>query len=268
VAHTSYYKKEYQELQSSIMKENWRKGLFDVIKKRERRLCKRRECGKFFEVKPSDPKVYCSHSCSAKIANSGRIQSEETRLKIGKASIGRPSPFKGILKVPREEIMCANPKCGKLFIAIKWANRKYCSNKCHMVITGGRPTSPKASRGKAGIRKDISDTIYFHSRWEANYARVLNYLGVKWEYEPKIFNLGTQNYTPDFYLSGTGEYVEVKNFLWKYSKIRDEKFRKLYPNIKLKLLLKEDYLKLQNKYAKLIKNWEYSNSPFNINKSV
>jgi len=40
----------------------------------------------------------------------------------------------------------------------------------------------------------------------------------------------------------------VKNFLWKYSKIRDEKFRKLYPNIKLQLLLKEDYLKLENKY--------------------
>ena len=131
-----------------------------------------------------------------------------------------------------------------------------------MAITGGKPTSPKASRGKAGIRKDISETIYFHSRWEANYARVLNYLGVKWEYEPKTFDLETQNYTPDFYLPATDEYIEVKNFLWKYSKIRDEKFRALYPDIRLKLLLKEDYLKLQNKYAVLISNWEYNNSSF------
>lgn len=143
--------------------------------------------------------------------------------------------------------------------------RKYCSNACAMTVTGGKPTSPKASRGKAGIRKDISNTIYFHSRWEANYARVLNYLSVKWMYEPKTFDLKTQNYTPDFYLPTTDEYIEVKNFLWKYSKIRDKKFRKLYPNIKLRLLLKEDYLNLQNKYAKLIMNWEYRNSPFNIN---
>ncbi len=130
---------------------------------------------------------------------------------------------------------------------------------------GGKPTSAKASRGKAGIRKDISETIYFHSRWEANYARMLNYLGVKWEYEPKTFDLGMQNYTPDFYLPETDEYIEVKNFLWKYSKIRDEKFRKLYPGIKLKMILKEDYLKLQEKYAKLIKDWEYNNSPFGMN---
>lgn len=261
MAHASYHKKEYQELQSRIMKENWRKGIFDVIKKRERRLCRRKECENFFEVKPSDPKVYCSHACSAIIANTGRIQSGETRLKIGRASVGKPSPFKGVLKAPRVEIICANSKCKKLFVAIKWADRKYCSNKCHMVVTGGKPTSPKASRGKAGIRKDISDAIYFHSRWEANYARMLNYLGVVWEYEPKTFDLGTQNYTPDFYLPATEEYVEIKNFLWKYSKVRDEKFRKLYPSIKLKMILKEDYLELQEKYAKSIKNWEYKNSP-------
>jgi len=90
------------------------------------------------------------------------------------------------------------------------------------------------------------------------------YLKIKWEYAPKTFDLETQNYTPDFYLPATDEYIEVKNFLWSYSKIRDQKFRKLYPNVKLQLLLKEDYLKLQNKYAKLIKGWEYDNSPFNV----
>jgi len=131
-----------------------------------------------------------------------------------------------------------------------------------MAVVGGKPTSPKASRGKAGIRKDISDKIYFYSRWEANYARLLNHLKIEWEYEPKTFDLGSQNYTPDFYLPKFDKYIEVKNFLWKYSKIRDQKFRKLYPDIKLQLLLKEDYLKLENKYSHLIPNWEYKNSKF------
>ena len=244
MSHGSYHEKEYQELQSRIMKENWKKGLFDSIRKREHRICKRESCGNIFETKLSDPRVYCSHSCSAKVGNMGRIQSQETRLKIGRTSLGRKSPFKGILKVPRINLMCANPSCHKIFTAVKRANRKYCSNKCTMEVVGGKPTSPKASKGKGGIRKDISDTIYFYSRWEANFARLMNYLKIKWEYAPKTFNLGTQNYTPDFYLPDAREYIEIKNFLWKYSKLRDKKFRKLYPNITLKLILKEDYLEL------------------------
>jgi len=245
------------------MKENWKKGLFDFVRKKEKRKCI--ICRKIFEVTPSDPKIYCSHKCSAIASNVGRIQSEETKLKIGKASLGRKNPYKGILKTPRINVVCANPKCGKVFLSEKYRNRKYCSNKCTMSVVGGRPTSAKASRGKAGIRKDISDTIYFYSRWEANFARLQNYLGIEWKYEPKTFDLGSQNYTPDFYLPETDTYVEVKNFLWKYSKIRDQKFRKLYPNIKLQLLLKEDYIKLENKYSHLIKNWEFKNSPFNLN---
>jgi hypothetical protein len=261
--HYSYNKKEYKEKQSAIMKENWKKGLFDSIRKREKRICIKEGCNKIFEVIPSNPKVYCCHSCSAKVNNVKRGPlSEETKLKIAKALIGTKSPYKGVLKVPRVEIICANPRCRKPFIAIKWANRKYCSNKCHMAVTGGKPTSPKAARGKAGIRKDISKIIYFYSRWEANFARLLNYLDIKWRYQPKTFDLITQNYTPDFYLPKYNTYVEIKNFLWKYSKIRDEKFRELYPKINLVLLLSEDYLKLQGEYSSLIKNWEYKNSPF------
>ncbi|OGD25818.1 hypothetical protein A2819_02140 [Candidatus Azambacteria bacterium RIFCSPHIGHO2_01_FULL_40_24] len=258
-----YNDTEYKERQSVIMKENWRKGLFDSIRKREKRTCK--GCGKIFEVIPSDPKIYCGHKCSAIVANFGRIQSADTKLKIGKALLGTKSLYKGIVKTPRVEVVCGNPKCKRVFIAEKFRNRKYCSNQCTMAVVGGNPTSPKASRGKAGIRKDISDKIYFYSRWEANYARLQNYLGIKWEYELKTFDLGSQNYTPDFYLPRTNTYIEVKNFLWKYSKIRDQKFRKLYPNIKLHLLLKDDYLKLENKYSKLIPNWEFKNSPFNVN---
>jgi len=261
----SYYTKEYREQQSIAMKENWKRGLFDSVRRREKRKCKKEGCDNIFEVIPSNPKVYCSHSCAAKVANSGRIQSEETRIKIGKSSIGRKSPYRGVIKTPRINVVCGNPKCGKIFLAEKFRKRKYCSNKCTMAVVGGKPTSPKASRGKAGIRKDISDKIYFYSRWEANFARLQNYLGVKWKYEPKTFDLGSQKYTPDFYLPKSNTYIEVKNFLWKYSKIRDDKFRKLYPNIKLRLLLKEDYLKLENKYSRLIKNWEYKNSLVNIN---
>jgi len=131
-----------------------------------------------------------------------------------------------------------------------------------MKIVGGRPTSPKASRGKAGIRKDVSTSIYFYSRWEANIARLYNYLGTKWKYESKTFDIGEQMYTPDFFLPDENKFVEVKNFWWKYSKERDRKFRKVYPNVQLDVILKEQYLKLEKQYAHHILKWEYKNSKF------
>ena len=263
-----YNTQEYKKKQSAITKENWKKGIFDFHFKRERRRCARKKCSKIFEVIPSDPKIYCCRSCAGKINNVGRGPlSEGTKLKIAKALTGRKNPHwgnnaEGRIIVPRVEVVCANPKCKKVFLKERWMRKKFCSNKCVMEVVGGRPTSPKAARGKAGIRKDISKTIYFYSRWEANIARLFNYLDIKWVHQPKTFNLVSQNYTPDFYLPDHNIYVEVKNFLWKYSKIRDSKFRKLYPDIKLALLLKKDYLKFEKKYSHLIKNWEYKNSPF------
>jgi len=267
MTHDFYNTQEYKDRQSVIMKENWKKGFFDFHYKREKRVCVRQGCSKTFKAILSDPKIYCSRSCAALVNNKKRKSpSWETRLKVSKSLKGKISPFKGITKIPRVKIKCANSRCRKIFLVEPWVTRKFCSNKCAMAVVGGRPTSPRAARGKAGIRKDVSKTIYFYSRWEANMARLFNYLGIEWIHQPKTFNLGSQHYTPDFYLPEYGIYIEVKNFLWKYSKIRDRKFRKFYPNIDLILLLKENYLELENKYSRFIKNWEYKNSPFLISK--
>jgi hypothetical protein len=250
------------------MKENWRKGVFNFHYKREKRTCARDGCNQVFEVTHSDPQIYCSQNCSASVNNEKRGPlSHETRLKIAKSLKGTKSPLKGLIKVARIKTICANSHCRKAFLREKWRNARFCSNRCAMDVIGGRPTSPKAARGKAGIRKDISRKIYFYSRWEVNIARLFNYLGVKWIYQPKTFDLGSQNYTPDFYLPDYNTYIEVKNFLWRYSKIRDMKFRKLYPGINLISLLKKDYLKLENKYSHFIRNWEYKNSPFLADKT-
>jgi hypothetical protein len=245
-----------------LTKANWKKGIFSFHFKREKRKCKRLECNNVFEVIPSNPKIYCSRSCSARVNNVKRGPlPKEVKLKIATKLRGRENPHSSII-IPRVEVICANPKCRKVFLEERWMKRKFCSNKCAMAVIGGKPTSPKAARGKAGIRKDINKTIYFYSRWEANIARLYNFLGIKWIHQPKTFDLGSQNYTPDFYLPDSDIYIEVKNFLWEYSKIRDEKFRRLYPDIRLTLILKEDYLKLEKTYSSLIPNWEFKNSPF------
>ena len=93
-------------------------------------------------------------------------------------------------------------------------------------------------------------------------ARLYTYLGVQWVYAPTSFDLNGQTYTPDFYLPEYDTYIEIKNFWWKYSVERDKKFRKLYPTLKLEIILKKDYLVIEEEYSSLIENWEYRNSPF------
>ncbi|MDP2665826.1 MAG: hypothetical protein Q8P23_04345 [bacterium] len=95
-------------------------------------------------------------------------------------------------------------------------------------------------------------------------ARLYTYLGMKWEFAPRRFDIGGQMYTPDFYLPKTDTYVEVKNFWGEYSRIRDEKFRATHPTVRLEVVLKEDYLKLEQAYAHLIPHWEYKNSAFGV----
>ena len=83
---------------------------------------------------------------------------------------------RGMVIVPRKEVICANPNCKSRFLVERWKKTKFCSNHCAMRVIGGQPTSPRASRGKAGIRNDISTRVYFYSRWEANFARLMRYM--------------------------------------------------------------------------------------------
>lgn len=264
MSHAFYSSTGYRLKQSALTHENWKKGKFDSLHRREKRTCARRDCGKEFEVIPSYPNIYCGHSCAAAVNNQRRGPlTEEVKQKIAEALRGRIYPER---KKNLIEKHCKNQECVKTFLIWPYLQktRKFCSNQCAMAVIGGRPTSPRASRGKAGIRKDIDLTTYFYSRWEANIARLYTHLGIAWLYAPTSFDLGSQVYTPDFYLPDSNKYIEVKNFWWKYSRERDEKFRKLYHYIKLDVILKPEYLVLEKKYAKLIPMWEYRNTPFKV----
>lgn len=252
-----YNSNEYREKQSSLTKRNWELGRFDVLGKSVEKVCFRAACLKNFSTIPSDPKIFCSKNCAATVNNTKRVISEQMKQKISRALLGKPNPLKGVIKIERIKGVCQNPECGSSIVHERWQPRKFCSNACAMAIIGGKPTSPKAARAKAGIRADLGD-FYFYSRWEANFARLLNFLGIEWLYQPQIFDLGTQRYTPDFYLPKYTLFIEIKNFLSDFSANRDKKFRERYPENKLKMILKDEYLQLQQKFAPLIKNWEYS----------
>lgn len=65
--------------------------------------------------------------------------------------------------------------------------------------------------------------VTFRSRVEAQWAVFFTALGLKWEYEPKTFEVAGTTYTPDFYLADSNTWVEVKNDEWD---LEERKFYK------------------------------------------
>lgn len=131
--------------------------------------------------------------------------------------------------------------------------------------------APKTSRGswKAGWREVGGRRIYFRSRWEANYARYLEWLRCKgqieaWEHEPETFwfesiRRGVRSYLPDFLVTeanGTQAYHEVKGWMDSRSKTTIRRFRKYYPQHTLIVVDEPAYRAIERKASPLVGGWE------------
>lgn len=92
---------------------------------------------------------------------------------------------------------------------------------------------------RTGYRPDLDSVM--RSNWEANFARVLTVHGIKWDFEPRLFSFpikrGTKAYMPDFYLTETDEWVEVKGWMDDKSRIKIKRFKKYYPDDFAKLTM-------------------------------
>ena len=93
---------------------------------------------------------------------------------------------------------------------------------------------------------------------EGEFAQILDFYGLRWEYEPRSFPLGwggdrvVEILTPDFYLPDLDLYLELTTMKQglvteKNRKIRH--LRELYPEINIKLLYRRDYHRLLAKYG-------------------
>ena len=124
-----------------------------------------------------------------------------------------------------------------------------------------RTTNNAYSRCKGGNRKDLNQ--YFRSSWEANIARILNYLHIEWKYEYKRFHFLEEteeilSYQPDFYLPKYNKWIEVKGWMDDKSKKRLELFKKYYFTEYSNLILidEEMYRSLSKQYSQIISEWE------------
>ena len=99
-----------------------------------------------------------------------------------------------------------------------------------------------------------ADPPRFASQAELECAKVLDYYGVPWLYEPTTFVLEqtedgrvTEAFSPDFYLPDQDLYVELTVMKQSLVTRKNRKLRKLrerYPDVKIKLFYKRDLQRL------------------------
>src|ERR1700704_3254694 len=95
---------------------------------------------------------------------------------------------------------------------------------------------------------------------EAEFARILDFYEVRWEYEPHVFpilwnleGLVVESFSPDFWLPDLELYVELttlKQSLVRKKNRKLRRLRELYPDVRIKLFYGRDFRALMLKYGK------------------
>ena len=100
--------------------------------------------------------------------------------------------------------------------------------------------------------------VFAHPAEEA-FARILNFYGIEWEYEPRTFPLEwdaeknvVEAFTPDFYLPSQGLFIELTTLRPKLSTQKNRKLRRLkelYPEIQIRLFKRREMRDLMVKFG-------------------
>lgn len=133
----------------------------------------------------------------------------------------------------------------------------------------GSYVQPRKASWKSGWRDFGGKRHYYRSRWEANYARYLEWLKInghikEWEHEPEIFwfegvKRGTVSYLPDFRVTennGSIAYHEVKGWMDDRSKTKIKRMAKYHPDVKLIVIEKKQYEAIKKSVSAMIDGWE------------
>jgi endogenous inhibitor of DNA gyrase (YacG/DUF329 family) len=246
-------------------------------------------CGKSFHRKPSHladtSRPFCSDACRR-----ADYPAKETRtckacqrtFDVFKSHADRTRVHCSLACArtkPRLLVTLSCLKCGKSFerkrsaVLYKKGAGAFCSMDCKAAWMSGNPLSSsgvnRMTARKGGKRADLNGR-YFRSSWEANYARLLNWLLAKgdvtaWEFEPVTFEFpvkrGSRFYTPDFritYPDGSQQFHEIKGFMDPRSATKLKRMRIHHPGVHVHLIDAPAYRHLADQFGPFIPHWEGS----------
>ena len=103
------------------------------------------------------------------------------------------------------------------------------------------------------------DAVRFAHRSEAEFAKILDFYRIRWEYEPRSFPLEwddrgrvTESFNPDFYLPDYDLFIELTTLKQSLVTRKNRKLRRLralYPDVNIKIFYGRDYRHLLLKYG-------------------
>jgi hypothetical protein len=132
---------------------------------------------------------------------------------------------------------------------------------------GGRAS--RSSGGGLGLTlpapstTDLSEIKYSNIKFshpaEADFARILDFYGIDWIYEPRTFALEwdaegkvVEAFAPDFYLPQQDVYIELTTLRPQLSTHKNRKMRRmkeLYPDVNVRLFKRREMRGLMVKYG-------------------
>jgi hypothetical protein len=108
------------------------------------------------------------------------------------------------------------------------------------------------------VGRDNGGPKFAHAS-EREFARILDFYQIDWQYEPRTFALewdangvATVSFAPDFYLPEMDLFIELTTLRQKLVTKKNRKLRRLrelYPDINIKLFYNRDFKSLMSKYG-------------------
>lgn len=105
-----------------------------------------------------------------------------------------------------------------------------------------------------------TELVFSHPS-EEEFARILDFYGIAWRYEPVTFPLKwdeqgnvLEAFTPDFYLLQEDLYVELTTLRQELMHIKRRKIRRLkelYPDVNIKLWGRRDFLRFLERFGEI-----------------
>lgn len=118
---------------------------------------------------------------------------------------------------------------------------------------------PDSTPGDSQLNSSQQKRPKFVHPAEETFARILDFYGLDWQYEPRTFPLKWDDegnvieaFTPDFYLPSQNMYIELTTLRPKLSTHKNWKLRRLndlYPEVSIKLLKRRELRDMMHKYG-------------------
>jgi hypothetical protein len=124
----------------------------------------------------------------------------------------------------------------------------------------GGMTDEELAANEAGLTRGPLPTYGFAHASEAEFARILDFYQVVWEYEPQVFPIlwdldgnVLESFAPDFFLPELELFVELTTLQQRLVRKKNRKVRRLrelYPSLRIKLFYARDFRALMLKYGR------------------